>query len=203
MEIEILIPAALFLLALFKKGARPIQVELVDPTGKRIMVTVDANNPPIGWNGLNVIPMDQLAKRGADGGPNIPQNVVAASRITGMTDAQRLTAYNFKSDMPDFKTDPTGYINYSCKTDPAAFNLQLGFKCINGMPINIVLAKLYNKDDIFTIYSVLAFNPDARLTDAEIAKYNEYHSSYQPKLFRDTMLVQDLKTTKSAPRSGI
>jgi len=27
------------------------------------MLTVDANNPPIGWNGINVIAMDQLAMR--------------------------------------------------------------------------------------------------------------------------------------------
>ena len=79
MDIEIAIPAALFLFSMFGKGGKNlIQVEVVDPTGKRIMMTVDASNPPIGWNGINVIPMDQLAMRGPDGGPKIPQNVVNA-----------------------------------------------------------------------------------------------------------------------------
>lgn len=199
MDIEILIPAALVLLALFRKGgSKPIQVELVDPTGKRIMVTVDSNNPPIGWNGLNVIPMDQLAKRGTDGGPNIPQNVVAASRISGMTDAQRLTAYNVgPSQVPDLRSDPTGYVNYACKTDPAALDFQLGFKCINGVPIKIILFK-----NVDINRSLQAFNPDARLTDAEVAKYNAYNS-HQPKLFRETMLVWGANAITSAPRSGI
>lgn len=197
MDAEILIPAGLFLLTLLgKKGQKLIQVEVIDPTGKRIQLTVDANNPPIGWNGINVIPMDQLALRGPDGGPKIPQNVVAAARTTAMTDAQRMTAYNVgPSLVPDLKSDPTGYVNYACKTDPAAFNLQLGFKCINGLPVKIIVTQSLADGFAF------AFNPDARLTDAEIAKYNAYNS-HQPKLTRDTMLVMTSTSIRSAPRLG-
>ena len=197
MDAEILIPAGLFLLTLLgKKGQKLIQIEVIDPTGKRIQLTVDANNPPIGWNGINVIPMDQLVLRGTDGGPKIPQNVVAAARTTAMTDAQRMTAYNVgPSLVPDLKSDPTGYVNYACKTDPAAFNLQLGFKCINGLPVKIIVTQSLADGFAF------ALNPDARLTDAEIAQYNAYNS-HQPKLTRDTMLVMTSTSIRSAPRLG-
>jgi hypothetical protein len=194
MDVEILIPAALVLFALFRKGgSKPIQVELVDPTGKRIMVTVDSNNPPIGWNGINVIPMDQLAKRGADGGPNIPQNVVAAARTTAMTDAQREVAYNFKSQMPDFKTDPKGYIAYICQNEPGAIDYTLGFKCMNGVPVKIWLVGPNGE---------IAFNPAANLTSLEIAEYNRIRS-FQPKLTMNTMLLYTSSDIKLLPRSGI
>ena len=194
MDIEIAIPAALFLLSIFgKSGKNLIQVEVVDPTGKRIMLTVDANNPPIGWNGINVIPMDQLAMRGPDGGPKIPQNVVAAARTTGMTDAQRAVAYNFTSQMPDFRTDPKGYIGYICQNDPKAIDYTLGFKCINGVPVRIWLVGPNGE---------IAFNPAANLTSAEIAEYNRLNS-FQPKLSMDTMLLYTSNSIKLLPRSGI
>lgn len=194
MDIEIAIPVGLFILSMFgKKGTKPIQVEVVDPTGKRIMLTVDANNPPIGWNGINVIPMDQLAMRGPDGGPKIPQNVVAAAKTTGMTDAQRAVAYNFTSQMPDFRTDPKGYIGYICQNDPKAIDYTLGFKCINGVPVRIWLVGPNGE---------IAFNPAANLTSAEIAEYNRLNS-FQPKLSMDTMLLYTSNSIKLLPRSGI
>ena len=194
MDIEVAIPVALFLISVFgKSGKKLIQVELVDPIGKRIMVTVDANNPPIGWNGINVIPMDQLAKRGPDGGPNIPQNVVDAARTTAMTDAQRAVAYNFTSQMPDFRADPKGYISYICQNDPRAIDYTLGFKCVNGVPMKIWLVGPNGE---------IAFNPAANLTSLEIAEYNRINS-FQPKLTMDTMLLYTSTNIKLLPRSGI
>jgi len=194
MDIEIAIPAALFLFSMFGKGGKNlIQVEVVDPTGKRIMMTVDASNPPIGWNGINVIPMDQLAMRGPDGGPKIPQNVVNAARTKGMTDAQRSVAYNFTSQMPDFRTDPKGYIAYICQNDPKAIDYTLGFKCVDGVPVKIWLVGPNGE---------IAFNPAANLTSAEIAEYNRINS-FQPKLSMDTMLLYTSNSIKLLPRSGI
>lgn len=194
MDAEILIPAALFLLSAFgKKGANIIQVEVVDPTGKRIQLSVDANNPPIGWNGINVIPMDQLALRAPNGGPKIPQNVVDAARTTSMTDVQRSIAYNFTSQMPDFRTDPTGYTSYICKNYPNEIDYTLGYKCINGSPVKIWLVGPNGE---------IAFNPAANLTSAEIAEYNK-RNSFQPKLTMDTMLLYKSNGIFLLPRSGV
>ena len=192
MEEEIIIALAFFLLSRRSKS-RPIEVEVVSPSGNRIKVTVDANNPPIGWNGLNVIPMDQLAMRGPDGGPKIPQNVVAAARTQGMTDAQRSVAYNFTSEMPDLRTDPKGYIDYICKNYPKEIDYTLGFKCLNGVPVKIWLVGPNGE---------IAFNPAANLTSAEIAEYNR-RNSFQPKLTMDTMLLYTSNSIKLVPRSGI